>query len=505
MYTHQQTSRKLGRGKRVLTAFMAVVLLAGIGVLAWIFVPTLLQPTTAELLDEHLSASQSLDPKITENIRSFALEKNIRLKSALNVSSRYTVDKPEAKRLMSVLVPVTELYSDVRDIQAPFKDDEGIITDFEDKPIEGVTFIEATDLTPEVVLLSVDGEYYLDTFSSGAVYEELVIDGELASKFNDFSTNYTPLSRDTVFSMHTTGVTALTREMMKDLNAGVTPTYFSEKIGEFLSSADITHVSNEVSFKEGCTYSATLFCSPPEFIATLKASGVDVVELTGNHNNDVGSEFNTSTIELYSELGWAHVGGGRNDEDASTPYIVEKDDTTFGMLAYNYPDAPNGGAISGPDKAGANAYTTEKMKSDVLALKEKVDFVQVNIQFWECYAYPNGYVEFPECDYPIGEQEAVFKSVIDAGADMVVGSSAHQPQTYEQYNDGWIYYGLGNLYFDQDRWPGTERGLVLTNYFFGGKLIQTRITPTVYGGDFQPRVMTNEESQYLLGRLNDAR
>ena len=88
---------------------------------------------------------------------------------------------------------------------------------------------------------------------------------------------------------------------------------------------------------------------------------------------------------------------------------------------------------------------------------------------------------------------------------MVVGTSAHQPQTYEIYNGSPIYYGLGNLYFDQDRWPGTERGIILTHYFLAGKLLQTKLTPTVYDGDYQTRTMTSEEASYLLGRLKAAR
>lgn len=504
MYQHQQKTVKKSPKERM-AAIIRLALLLVVVFASWKLFTYFSQPSTQELLDQHLTFSENISTELRENISTYILENDIRLESQLQVSQEYTVALPDASRTVAVYVPVAEKYSEVREIDSPFVEDGMIVQVFTTNPSEDVTYIELSELTPEKTLLTVDGQYYLDTFTGGAVFLELKFEGGQKEEFADFSTEYQLLSEETVFSMHTTGVTALTREMMNDLNAGVEPTFFSDKIGEFLSSADTTHVSNEVSFKEGCTYSATLFCSPPEFLETLKASGVDVVELTGNHNNDVGASFNASTIETYKELGWGYVGGGLNDEDAAKPYIVEKDGTKFGMLAYNYPDAPNGGALSGPDKAGANAYSTDRMRTDVASLKEQVDFVQVNIQFWECYAYPDGYVEFPECDLPIGEQEPVFKSVIDAGADMVVGSSAHQPQTYEKYNDGWIYYGLGNLYFDQDRWPGTERGLILTNYFHNGRLIQTRITPTVYGSDFQTRKMTVQESQFLLERLNDVR
>lgn len=88
---------------------------------------------------------------------------------------------------------------------------------------------------------------------------------------------------------------------------------------------------------------------------------------------------------------------------------------------------------------------------------------------------------------------------------MVVGSSAHQPQIYELYNGVPIYYGLGNLYFDQTSWPGTERGIILTHYFVDGDLIQTKLTPTIYDDELQTEVMSNQEAENFLDRLQTAR
>ena len=94
-----------------------------------------------------------------------------------------------------------------------------------------------------------------------------------------------------------------------------------------------------------------------------------------------------------------------------------------------------------------------------------------------------------------------FSHLIDLGADMVVGTSAHQPQTFELYNNGVIYYGLGNLFFDQVWWPGTTRSLVLAHYFYNGKLLQTKIVPTVYDSSLKTKLLDKETSQWLLQRL----
>ena len=84
---------------------------------------------------------------------------------------------------------------------------------------------------------------------------------------------------------------------------------------------------------------------------------------------------------------------------------------------------------------------------------------------------------------------------------MVVGTSAHQPQTFELYGDGVIYYGLGNLFFDQSWWPGTTRSLILSHYFYKDKLLQTKVVPTVYDKELQTKLMDAETAQWFLGRL----
>jgi len=365
-----------------------------------------------------------------------------------------------------------------------------------------ILLLPITKLSSNVRLLNLDDSYYLDTFSSGGISRVLSISGRDASKVSslDFSSK---LDKASVLKVNMTGVTALTRVMLQKLRQNNDPLYFSRYIGKLLSDADITHISNEVSFKPSCEYSSTSFCSDPRFIETLKDIGVDLVEITGNHNNDQGSEYNFDTINLYKNLGWQVIGGGINTNEASKPFIASNKQSKIAFLAYNYADSPNGIAIAGPNHAGANKFDLTKMKQDIENAKEQADFVIVDIQFLECYAYPDNFTEFPECDKPISGQQETFRSIIDLGANMVVGTAAHQPQIYEFYKGAPIYYGLGNLFFDQTRWPGTERGMVLTHYFHSGKLLQTKITPTIYNEDLQTQIMPEAQSNKFLQRLNE--
>ena len=141
--------------------------------------------------------------------------------------------------------------------------------------------------------------------------------------------------------------------------------------------------------------------------------------------------------------------------------------------------------------------------SDIAEAKQRNDFILVDIQYYECNNYAYTY-ENTACDYAnssAGDQVGLFRHLIDLGADMVVGTSAHQPQTFELYNDGVIYYGLGNLFFDQIWWPGTTRSLILGHYFYDGKLLQTKISPSIYDDAMQTTLMDKDSAKKFIERL----
>ena len=168
-------------------------------------------------------------------------------------------------------------------------------------------------------------------------------------------------------------------------------------------------------------------------------------------------------------------------------------------MAYNL---STGGATT-DDTPGANQYYEDSAAADISAAKERGDFVIVDIQYYECSAYASEYEDATcdRADSAAGDQVGFFRHLIDLGADVVVGTSAHQPQTFELYGDGAIYYGLGNLFFDQIWWPGTTRSLILVHYFNNGKLLQTKIVPTVYNDTMQTKLMEKEDKGWFIQRL----
>lgn len=399
------------------------------------------------------------------------------------------------------------------------KADVSVAENIEEKLMDSessIGLVDISELTYSLKLLTLNGKYFLDD-QQGAIQYYFVatsknsypqfINKLMLSRVKEVLP--TDFNKEKLAKVNMTGVTAITRALATKTDNSGNYGYASQKISQFLKDADLTHVSNEVSFVPGCTPVAGVrFCSKPEYIKTLEDSGVDIVELTGNHNNDYGASYNEASIEMYKDRGWDYFGGGLDDLDASKILYKEVNGNKVAFIGYNYYDTMLGtGALAGDSRAGANSYSETKMKEDIEQAKETADIVIVDFQFQECYSYPPSDVIYPICYKPLTspDQSGTFRKAVDFGADIVVGTQAHQPQTYEIYNGKLIFYGLGNLYFDQIYWVGTRHGLILTHYVYDGKLIQTKITTTNYGNDMQTYVSSGEERELLLQLLSDAR
>jgi hypothetical protein len=284
-----------------------------------------------------------------------------------------------------------------------------------------------------------------------------------------------------------TGVTALTRHLAVEMEARNDPGWPAHCLADLLSTADLTHVSNEVSFLPGCPAQAetTAFCARPEYLETLRLVGTDIVELTGNHNLDFGPGHALHSLDLYAKAGMHTFGGGRNAAEARHPLFMEHNDNRLAFLGYNsYGPAYAWATADGP---GAARFALESVRADVTTARAQADLVFVSLQYTETYS-----------TMPLASQVADFRAVVDAGADAVVGTQAHQPQAMEFYAGKPVFYGLGNLFFDQTWSEATCRSLVVRFFVYEGHLLAVQLIPTVARDDFQPCPATPEESTAIL-------
>jgi len=360
------------------------------------------------------------------------------------------------------------------------------------RPAWGIVPFEA--LEPRWKVLSVDDQSPIHNDFNPSAYPLKIAFDLQPLLFPLLPTNRYPY-RLTVLAM--TGTTALVRgtedKMVKN---GVL--YPGEDIRSVLRSADLTHVSNEVSFDPNCPtpdpYTSSLqFCSNPADIALLDDMGVDIVELTGNHLKDYGAADLLSTIDMYDQRGWLHYGGGRNLADALTPAKVTNNDNKLAFVGCNIVGPPNDWATdSTPGSAPCNL---DQMAAEISQLRASGYLPIMTFQYDEYYQ-----------STPTDYEQRDFRRMADAGAVIVSGSQAHMPATMELDNGSFIHYGLGNLFFDQmsHLMPDgsliydTRNEFVDRHVFYEGRYISTELLTFLLEDFSRPRPMTTPERTRFL-------
>lgn len=298
------------------------------------------------------------------------------------------------------------------------------------------------------------------------------------------ATNYDP-GKLTRVAM--TGVTALVRATAAQMEQkGIL--WPGEEVAPVLQSADIAHISNEVSFAADCPfpdpYGGTTFCSRDPYFELLQHLGTDVVELTGNHLNDYGREPLSRTLDRYAAAGMQWFGGGRDLADASRPAIFEHNGNRIAFVGCN-PVGPAG------DWALENAAGSRPCGPDLAAqiaqLRAEGYVVIATLQYNEHYVY-----------YAPPDQKQAFSELAAAGAAAVSGSQGHHAQGFAFEDGTFIHYGLGNLFFDQMDMMGTRQSFVDTYTIYDGRLISVDLWTGLIESWARPRLMTAEERAGLL-------
>jgi len=358
------------------------------------------------------------------------------------------------------------------------------------------------ELEPRWKVLVVDGASVLDKqvdVESYPLTVEIGAEGmgssELAAALLSGGEAITNRNTERMTVLIMTGVTALVRGTAKRMEQnGIL--YPAERIGDFLKGADLTHISNEIPFAKDCPPpdpkdESLVFCSDPRYIELLRAVGTDVVELTGNHFQDYGSEATLDTLEMYRQEGWPYYGGGENLEDARKPVVIEHNGNLLSFIGCN-PVGPEF-AWATADRPGAAPCDFEYMHAELARLKSEVDVPIATWQYWEFYQYE-----------PTPQQRAEFRGMVNAGAVIVSGSQAHHPQAIEFYKGGFIHYGLGNLFFDQMWSMGTRQEVVDRHVIYEGRHISTELRTFMLEDYSQPRPMTTGERHQLLSAIFEA-
>jgi len=361
---------------------------------------------------------------------------------------------------------------------------------WENQPSWGIVPFESLD--PRLKVLTIDQDSPVRNDFDQLVYPlkvDFALTGIDAANFELPSTNRDP-AKMTVLLM--TGVTALVRATASRMEI-IGLDYPAWDIGETLEAADITHISNEVPFYTGCPYPDSrqeelVFCSIPKYIELLELIGTDVVELTGNHFQDYGSVATLQTLELYDERQWPYYGGGADLEDSRSPALLTHNGNQFAFIGCN-PVGPGFAWATETEPGAAPCDDYEWMKAEIADLAQKGYIVIATFQYIEYYE-----------PVPIEEHVSDFRAIADSGATIVNGSQAHIPMAMEFYEEAFIHYGLGNLFFDQMAGP-SRREFLDRHVFYDGRYISTELVTALLQDYARPRPMKLDERAEFLEEM----
>ena len=236
-----------------------------------------------------------------------------------------------------------------------------------------------------------------------------------------------------------------------------------------LESADIALVNFEgVASELGTRVRKSFnFHVVPEVAPALKSAGIDAALHANNHVFDFGETAFLDSLANLSNAGIGVVGAGHNDEEASQPFVFKRGDDVcrvFGLASFprerNGWDGANAAAL--PDRPGmlhAERGGKEKLIAKLSSGENTFDIILFH-----------GGVEWST--KPDAATRELYTDLINAGADIVIGSHPHIVQGFEWVNGKPVFWSLGNYVFGgmEDR-AGGEEGLFVRLGFLDGRLL----------------------------------
>ncbi|HET6534183.1 MAG TPA: CapA family protein [Actinoplanes sp.] len=171
------------------------------------------------------------------------------------------------------------------------------------------------------------------------------------------------------------------------------------------------------------------FRAPPSYAEHLKDAGFDLLNTANNHSKDFGVQGYRNTVETLEAAGLAHTGA----KDQIT--VVEVDGVKVAVLGFS-------------SYEGANRLTDlEQARQVVEKAAGQADLVVVQVHMGaegsdKTRVKPGTETFFGENR---GDPMTFSRTVIDAGADVVIGHGPHVLRGMEFYRGRLIAYSLGNF------------------------------------------------------------
>ena len=254
--------------------------------------------------------------------------------------------------------------------------------------------------------------------------------------------------------------------------------YFFSNVRGYFESDDLTILNLEgpITDTGRARRGSYVFKGDPDYTNILTGSSVELCNVANNHSQDFGKEGLQRTAELLEQSGVGCCG-----------YTMVYRTTIKGV------------------RISALGYLLWETDLDTIldaiaAERPNCDLLIVNMHWGKERHYE-----------PMKDQKRYGYAIIDAGADLIVGTHPHVYGGVEQYKGKYITYSLGNFCFGGNANPTDKRCLMFRQTFVvdpdgtvsdgGIDVIPCSVSSVSNTNDFRPTVMPREDGLKLLGAM----
>ncbi len=243
-------------------------------------------------------------------------------------------------------------------------------------------------------------------------------------------------------------------------------------VREALSRADVAMVNLETAITERGTAAPKefVFRAPASTLTDLQQAGVDVATVANNHGLDYGLDGLRDTLAASTDTGFPLVGMGEDEDEAYAPWVTTVKGQRIAFLGATQvlDDDLAQAWTAGADTPGmASAKREDRLLDEVRRAAGQAETVVVYLHWGR---------ERDPCPLPV--QQDLARALVDAGADVVVGTHAHVLLGSGYLDGAYVDYGLGNFAFHA-RSEQSRRTGVLTVTVQDGAVRAARWTPAV--------------------------
>ncbi|HWZ88260.1 MAG TPA: CapA family protein [Polyangiaceae bacterium] len=259
-------------------------------------------------------------------------------------------------------------------------------------------------------------------------------------------------------------------------------------IAELWADADLRFVNLESGLSEqhGETQSPRhrlVFTGPPSGADALLRAGIGIASTANNHAWDYARRGLFETLTNLERVGVAHVGTGRDDDEAYRPAVLHINGFTVAFFAVT--QIWNLGVFAEEAARHHVAWAdASRLRAALIRARAESDIVVLSYHGGEEYL-----------DAPLAKTRDFVSEVMSLGVDVVIGHHPHVPQGVAWYGTRPVFYSLGNLVFDgRNELPWTRLSFIVKLRFRRGAPVEVAACPYLIDG-FEPATLPDGDER----------